>query len=63
MQKKTATFNIISGKNVGSGTIIDQALIDLLIEKGVFTPEEIQAKVDGIRREVAKRDPIGSSLR
>jgi len=62
MHKNTPTFNILSGKNIDSGKIIDQALIDLLIEKGVFTREEIEAKITALQREVSKKDPYRSSL-
>ena len=42
--------------------IIEQALIDLLIAKGVFTTEEIRARIEEVRQEVAKRDPYGTKM-
>lgn len=57
MKKKTDSLNILRGKHVpDTGMIIHQAMIDLLIEKGVLSKEELSLKIEEIRREVDKKD-------
>jgi hypothetical protein len=57
MNKKTSSYNILVGKHVpNTGMIINQALIDLLLEKGVFSVEELHSKIVEIRKEVDKKD-------
>lgn len=34
--------------------MIDQALIDILVDKGIITQEELMAKIEDIRRDMPK---------
>jgi len=57
MTEKKSSYNILVGKHVANtGMIINQALIDLLLEKGVFSVEELSSKIVDIRKEVDKKD-------
>lgn len=63
MKNKTDSLNILTNKHVpNTGMIIHQAIIDLLIEKGVLSKEEISLKIEEIRREVDKKDTYKSTF-
>ena len=38
--------------------IINQALIDLLVEKGIVTEEELLEKVKVLKKEMARQHPV-----
>ena len=58
MIKRPTAINLLAGKNAATKErIIDQAIIELLIEKKVLTEEEIQARISEITRDVDKMDP------
>lgn len=63
MKKQTSAINLLVGKNVANKSlIIHQAVVDLLIEKGVLTAEEIQTRIDALRKEVDKKDTFRRSI-
>ena len=54
MAKKVNASDVISLREALSMEItINQALIDILVEKGILTQEELMAKIEEIRKEVA----------
>jgi hypothetical protein len=58
MRNRPTAINLLAGKNVASKSlIIDQALIELLIEKNVLSEAEIQARINEITKEVDMKDP------
>ena len=58
MKKRPINIDLLAGKQAATkGNIIDQALIELLIEKKVLTEEEIKARISEITKEVDKKDP------
>ncbi len=55
MQKKENTKYLFPLQEVLNMEImINQALIDILIEKGIITPAELMAKIDEIQQEMPK---------
>ena len=58
MKKRPINIDLLAGKQAATrGRIIDQALIELLVEKNVLTEEEIKTRIDEITKEVDKKDP------
>ena len=58
MKKRPISIDLLAGKQAATkGRIIDQALIELLIEKKVLSEEEIKDRISEITKEVDRKDP------
>ena len=54
MASKVTADDVLSLREALSMEItINQALIDILVEKGILTQEELMAKIEEIRKEVS----------
>ncbi|SHH97318.1 hypothetical protein SAMN02745124_02936 [Desulfofustis glycolicus DSM 9705] len=64
MTDRIKTTDLVSPHDVLQMEIlINQALIDLLLEKGVFTREELMAKIEDARKELLpNRRPSGNPV-
>jgi hypothetical protein len=53
MANKASTGDIVPLRDaLNMEIMINQAIIDILVAKGIFTQEELMAKIDEIRKEM-----------
>jgi hypothetical protein len=63
MKKRRSAINLLAGKDVSDmSLIVNQAIIDLLIEKELLTEEEIQTRITELRSSAYKKDSYRSKF-